>query len=200
MRLNVNCASCNGGEDCINDDVTLSLSSALKRHITTIKTLDLCIDDGDHNDVTIAGWRAFIKPLSDKGVDALTNALVNNSRLRELALSSNLDVTITGWIALSTLHRNPDSALKALDLGFNVSMNNYAMISFADRLANNSWLKNLEVTKFDSNNIVADGWEAVTHIVCNRSTLLSTYHSNHTFQKFCSKYYDGYLPEEVRSL
>ena len=70
------------------------------------------------------------------------------------------------------------------------------------RLANNSRLKNLELPNFDSNNIASDGWGAITHILCNRSSILSTYHSNHTLQKLCPSYQynDVYLPEDLRSL
>ena len=119
-----------------------------------------------------------------------------------LALSSTPNVTATGWLALSALLRNPDLALEALDLGFNVSINNNVMISFADGLASNSRLKNLELPNFDSTNIASDGWGAVTHILCNQSSILSTYHSNHTLQKLCPSYQynDVYLPEDLRSL
>jgi hypothetical protein len=69
-------------------------------------------------------------------------------------------------------------------------------------LANNSRLKNLELPNFDSNNIASDGWGAISHILCNQSSILSTYHSNHTLQKLCPSYQynDVYLPEDLRSL
>ena len=173
------------------------------------------ISDDDyerHNDITISGWRAFIQPLrscncalekvylcdsyiKDEGVDALTNAPVNNSRLRLLDLGDNPNVTATGWLALSTLLRNPDSALELLDLGLHVSINDNVMISFADALANNSRLMNLGLSNFDSNIISFDGWEAISHILCNKLSILSTYYSNHTLQKFCSKHCEYYLTD-----
>ena len=83
--------------------------------------------------MTIAGWLALLQPLQDPScrlkklildccaitdevAAVLTNALANNSMLRELGLVSNRDVTATGWVGFSTVLHNPNSALEILDL------------------------------------------------------------------------------------
>jgi hypothetical protein len=38
-----------------------------------------------------------------------------------------------------------------------------------------------------SNIITSDGWAAFTRILCNRASLLSTFDSNHTLQRFFEK-------------
>ena len=50
-------------------------------------------------------------------------------------------------------------------------------------------------------------WETVVKILCNTTSIMSTYNSNHTLERlsdpcdYCSSYEDGYwMPEEVRSL
>ena len=207
-------------EDYVNDAVALSLSSAVRRHITSLKSLDLCIYNTYDSDITIAGWRAFFPPLrrrncvleklylsgssiTDEGIYALTNALVNNSRLRELALVDSLDVTATGWLALSTVIRDPDSGLETLDLSGSDTVNDDVAISFADALTNNSRLNKLELITKHFNNITSDGWAALAQILCNRSSILSTYHSNHTLEhlsrKYDGSYDDSELPKDLRS-
>ena len=106
----------------INEAAALSLSSVLLRHRTTLETLDL---GWSIQNMTIAGWLAFLRPLQDPScrlkklilkciaitdevAAVLTNALANNSRLRELDLSNNCDVTTTGWVGFSTVLRNPN--------------------------------------------------------------------------------------------
>jgi hypothetical protein len=114
----------------MNEAAALSLSNVLLRHRATLETLDLL---WSIQNMSIAGWLSFLQPLQDpscrlKKLDlkfnaitdevatALGNALANNSRLRELYLSFNPNVTATGWVGFSTVLHNPNSALEILDL------------------------------------------------------------------------------------
>ena len=163
--------------------------------------------------MTIAGWLALLQPLQDPScrlkklildccaitdevATALRNALANNSMLRELGLVSNRDVTATGWVGFSTVLRNPNSALEILDLRGNL-INDHVMTSFADALANNNLLRELNL---DLENVSYDGYAAFNNILCNNASILSTYHSNHSLEKLCHTINESSLPEDLRSL
>jgi Ran GTPase-activating protein (RanGAP) involved in mRNA processing and transport len=92
----------------MNEKAVTSLSDALL-HNTTMKTLNL---EGNRI-ITLAGWNAIFRLLrnpnfaleelhlrcnhiTDEGLANLANALETNSRLRELDLGSNNDVTDAG--------------------------------------------------------------------------------------------------------
>jgi hypothetical protein len=91
--------------------------------------------------------------ITDEVAAVLTNALANDSRLRELDLSCNPDVTATGWVGFSAVLRNPNSALEKLDLRGN-RINDHVMTSFADALANNNMVRELNL---DLENVSYDG-------------------------------------------
>ena len=162
--------------------------------------------------MTIAGWLALLQPLQDPScrlkklildccaitdevAAVLTNALANISMLRELDLSYS-DVTATGWVGFSTVLRNPNSALEILDLSDN-RINDHVMTSFADALANNNLLRELNL---DLENVSYDGYTAFNNILCNDASILSTYHSNHSLEKLCHTINESSLPQDLRSL
>jgi hypothetical protein len=201
-----------GGNE-VNDTVILSLSNSLLNN-TTVKTLDL----SENGSVTIAGWNVLFRRLrdsdsalvnlnlsfnsiTDEGIDALTQVLVNNNRLRELNLRRNQDVTAAGWVALSIVLRYPSSALEKLDLSRN-HINNTVMVSYADALSDNSKLRELELDLDTNSNsiITTESYAACAHILCDISSVLSTYHSNHSLEKLSNESNEEFLPQDLRSL
>ena len=100
-----------------------------------------------------------------------------------LTFNGSSEVTNHGWMALSTLLRNPNSALEVLNLQENDIDNDTAFL-FAEALADNNTLKEL--------NIGVDGAvdyfssispAAFTRILCNTSSILDTNNSNHALGK-----------------
>jgi hypothetical protein len=99
----------------------------LLRHGATLKTLNLT---NSINNLSIVGWQALFQLLQDPSyrlekldlshnfiisdevavAAALSNALANNSRLRELDFSYSIDVCVTGWEAFLTVVCNPNTA------------------------------------------------------------------------------------------
>jgi hypothetical protein len=65
-------------------------------------------------------------------------------------------------------------------------------MSIADALAKNKQLKRLYIDL--NHGITSNGVAASTHLMCNTSSVLSTYHSNHTLGTLG---YDEKLPEDV---
>jgi Ran GTPase-activating protein (RanGAP) involved in mRNA processing and transport len=202
-----------------NDAVTLSLSNALLRHNTTLKTLTLTFLGRSTTrtstaSITDAGWTAIFQLLrdpnsvleklslfdnyfTDEAILALAIALANNSKLRELDLGHNHRVTPAGWVAFSAVLRHPNSALESLDLRRN-AINDQVVISFAEALSTNNRLRELYFATGEINSVTSDGYVAMTRILCNNSSILSTFNSNHTLEILhcnCTP-----LPEDLRSL
>ena len=61
----------------------------------------------------------MFKPITDEGIDELTNELVNNTRLRGHNFWRNHYITAVGCVALSIVLRDPNSALGKLVLSRN---------------------------------------------------------------------------------
>ena len=70
------------------------------------------------------------------------------------------------------------------------------MTSFADALANNNMLRELNLVLVNS----YDGYAAFSNILCNNASILSTFHSNHSLEKLCHTDEERSLPENFRSL
>ena len=197
----------------INNNVLLSFAEVLNR----LQEFSIC----NNTHVTTAGWiRLFtvlhnpdsaLRKLSladnffvDVVVDALTMALVGNNRLREVDLSNiilgnNDELTQTGWMGLSTVLRHPNSALEVIELR-GIHINDDIMFAFAEALTNNHILRELVLELDLENNITVDGYEAFEGILCNKSSIGSTFTSNHTLEKLCQKSDDSLLPENLKLL
>ena len=195
-----------GGRDMgVADAISLSLSNALLHHSTTLKTLNLSCVEG----LTIAGWNSIMQRIgdcallenldlsmngiTDENIAALTNALVNNRSLREINLSLIGGVSEAGCTAFSALLRNPESVLEIIDLSCN-SVNDEVMQSFLDALVNNTKLKefNVRMTSISSN-----GFAAFIHLLCNSTSIVTTYQSNHIIEKLWKKNDDDYDDDDL---
>jgi hypothetical protein len=223
----------------LKDTSADSLSNALQYHNTTLKKLFISEINIGGGTMTSTGWDAIFQFLqspesaleelevdgwseglslwpevekNDEQITPLTNALVNNCTLRKLYLSNSGGITETGWVTFSNVFRNGNSALESVYMGCNNFTDN-AMISFADALANNHILKELDL---DLGHFVPDrqitsvGYAAVSHMLCNKSSILSTFRSNNTLEKIChgkiqeagryNELAEGLLPEDLRIL
>jgi Ran GTPase-activating protein (RanGAP) involved in mRNA processing and transport len=135
-------------------------------------------------------------PITNEELEALTVVLETNSSLKTLMLSATNSITTEGWVTFSAVLRNQNSKLEILVL-YDSHMDDTVMNSFADALTINRNLQQLCVGNCDSVT-VNGGYAALTRTLCNKSSILSTYHSNHTLNML-----DGtstFLPEELSSL
>ena len=112
-------------------------------------------------------------------------------------LTFNSEITITGWDAFSAVFQNPDSELEELSLSSN-RFNDGTLVSLAPSLANNNKLKKLFLG-FDTN-ITVKGWTALSYVLCNTSSIMDTFHSNHMLQILCEGYDEDQLPGDIMSL
>lgn len=187
-----------------DDNVARSMSLAILHHNSTLKTLRL----GNNRNITVAGWATIFRHLrepncmletlslmnsgnicsiTDDVLAALTNVLQNNRKLTKLDLSHNTAVTIGGLISFSTILSNPNFALEEVSLT-DCQINNYVMTSFAEALVNNKMLRVLELNWLFNINIsftgtLTNGCAAFTRLLCNKSSIMSTYNSNHTLER-----------------
>ena len=106
--------------------------------------------------------------INDEGVEALVSALKNYSRLKELRLSNNPSITTRGWLSLATILEFSNSNLEVLGVGQN-NIDDEALASFADALANNCTLNALYTSRIPS--ITSEGWQSFSKFLCDRSSV-----------------------------
>jgi hypothetical protein len=148
--------------------------------------------------------------MTNEELEALTNALVTNSRLKRLELSGNSSITAEGWVTFSAFLRNPNSNFEKLSLvACNHINNDTVMNAFADALTSNHKLRELDMYWCDApNQVTSIGYDALTCMLCNSSSILSTFTSNHSLEEVNFEVYDNefeqllcdFLPEELTTL
>ena len=117
--------------------------------------------------------------IDDEGVDMIVQAFSHENKLKELNLGTNQSITIKGWKRLSTLLETPGCSLENLCIYHNYIGDEGALI-FAKALANNSTLKALRLDAEGS--ITTEGWAPFLKLLCDTSSVNSTYLSNHTLE------------------
>lgn len=118
--------------------------------------------------------------IDDEGVKVLTSTLTNNTRLTTLDLSYNPWVSNVGWRSLSTLLSTTN--LKNLQLNSNFIDDETAFL-FAGALLQNDTLESLVLTGH-RNTMTTAGWSAFSQLLCDTSSINSTFLSNHTIRYF----------------
>ena len=104
--------------------------------------------------------------MNDKGIDALVPALKMCDNLNILNVNGNPSITTRGWQHLATILENPNSNIIDIDL------------------TNNSSLKRLKLNKdwLSENRSSTESWLVLSEVLCNISSINSSYLSNHTLQ------------------
>ena len=192
----------NGGIDVLGSVLSIS-GSALK--ILDIDGMSYSNGSGGYVSITPRGWQRFFTTLQDsnlnlvklnlgsntiddEGIRVLIRLVSSMTSLKYLNLGSNIRVTPTGWQALSGFFQSPNFALETLGLSDN-NIDDDTLIGFTNALTQNTTLKMLSLYKeVDSDSedtddgifITGRGWAAITTLLCNKSSIMDTYNSNHT--------------------
>lgn len=116
---------------------------------------------------------------------AFSDALEKNSntKLKELDLRDIDMLTFEGWTAFAALLSFSTSVLEKMYFSlqtYDTTINDNVLILFAVALANNKMLRELELPLYDYNNITSVGYASFKRLLCNSSSIMSTYQSNHT--------------------
>ena len=180
------------------DNEGVAALGRLLSNMSTLETLDMISMDG----ITSQGWLAFFNTLQDSNLSmvkldigssgnnidddvmpSLTRAVSKMNLLKCLNLSNNELVTPTGWQALIAYLQSPNFALKSLTLNGN-NINDETVIAFTSALAHNKTLESLSLDgciNGDGNQlIITRGWGAFSNLLCNKTSIMDTYNSNHT--------------------
>ena len=130
--------------------------------------------------------------LDDERMICLGNALAVNKTVKYLDIDMEEENTLTseGWRGLSQCLRNPDSALETLKFRDNcyddeeVVAEGLAAILRA--LEGNSTLKELDIGYDSDDALFIDNWvwELFDRVLCDKTSIVNTYTSNHTLCEF----------------
>ena len=188
--------------NAIGDEGAAALGNSLADN-KTLKNLSL----QENRNITTTGWTAFARCLfnsslevlglsgntiNDEGATTLSNALANNVKLTELDLSNNLNITSSGWMAMSSLLQQPNSSLEIFCLSSTGNhITDEVAIAFANALVNNTSLRWLQFG--DDHAITTRGWTALSSTLCDKSSIERIYSSNHTLEGV------GWEPGELAS-
>jgi len=144
--------------------------------------------------------------IDDERMQLLVPLLSRMSSLKFLSLSRNELVSPTGWQALEGYLQIPNFALNELELNENNIVDD-ALVAFTTALVQNNTLKRLcldgtydEDTEEYNSLITEKGWEAVSTLLCNKTSIIDTYNSNHTLQGLSEDEHDHMnLPNDLLS-
>jgi hypothetical protein len=183
-----------GGTD-LDDAVLESLTNALANN-SHLRELIL-----GENTITSVGYRPLIhllqrpscrleslalRRLTDETVESIAVVLSTNTRLRELELRYNSQVSSTAWQILVTALRHSNTTLERLGLRYN-PIDSHLMLSLTDLLANNRTLTELSIGGMIGPDPSCGNPAAFTCILYDTSNILNTYNSNHTVEKLCEE-------------
>jgi len=204
------------GTSICNEGVTTL--GRLLSNMSSLKVLDM---DSNHS-ITPQGWQTFFNSIQDSnsdmvrlsfrynninygGLQLLVRLVSNMNSLRRLRLGSNQSVTPVAWQVLTGYLQRPSFVLKSFDLSDN-NIDDDALIAFAGALEHNKTLKQVDLEGiYDDETdelvylITEKGWGAVSTLLCNKTSILKTYTSNHTLKELGSHHDDMNLPDDLVS-
>jgi len=134
----------------------------------------------DSNEIGYEGFQSLIRMVS------------NMSSLKCLSLGGNSSMTPRSWQAITGYLRRPNFALEELRLNDN-RLNDDTLIAFTSALRHNKTLRRLDLEgctldedddsddEEDVNELITErGWEAMSTLLCSKTSIMDTYNSNHT--------------------
>ena len=159
----------------ITDNAMQSFADALVANINNSKLRNL--DFSGNTELTETGWATFFavllrNPNSAVKILHLNCTSINDNvmlsfaevlnRLQELSICSNYHVTTAGWIQLSTVLRNPDSALRKMSIKDN-SFKDVVVGALTMALTGNNRLKELVLSH--NNEVTQAGWMQLSTVL-----------------------------------
>ncbi len=135
--------------------------------------------------------------ISDRGLQALVEGLVNCDDLKVLSLSGNRMITASGLRSLSTLLQFESCALTEITL-WGIPFGDDGAVVLADALKGNTSMKQLSFGP-DSARVTTVGWKAFSELLCDTSNVNTTYLSNHSLERI-GKLDNGSAPSDVKAL
>jgi len=177
-------------------DIGVTALGKLLRNMATMEALIMHA----MKQISSQGWQAFFTILQDSNMSLVQLSFHNNiiddegmqllvrlvsrmSFFRFLDLSKIRLVSPVGWQVLSDYIQSPNFALTKLHLYGN-NINDDTVVAFANALTHNNTLERLHICGCaDEEGIVSitdRGWNAVSNLICNKTSITDTYYSNHS--------------------
>ncbi|KAL7486440.1 hypothetical protein ACHAW6_012043 [Cyclotella cf. meneghiniana] len=203
----------------IDDKSADVLATGLAHNITLEE-----LDGSSFVAVTVAGWLSVVSSLrnsnlplkrilfftgyaiNDEVVSLFGEVLTAKRDTIEMVCLACDHITAVGWTALSVAFGTPMPNLKELYLGSScydvddefapTNFDDDASVAFASGLNNKPCLKSLDLGPA---NITPKGWEAISKVLCDASSLDSILESNHTLH-WIGGYYSKYYPPNIYNL
>jgi hypothetical protein len=185
--------------------------------LQSLKTITLTHNDiGDDGVSSLVPGLASLRSLEklnlrgnsigDLGFQALVEGMSNCCSLTTLDLSHNRSITVSGLRSLATLFRSDSSSLIEVSL-YGIHVGDEGAVALADGLKGNKTLKNLGFNCYPfssyhngrhlviATGLTSAGWSAFSKLLCDTSTVNTTYLSNHTLEAIGT--YAG-APDDVK--
>ena len=160
LSVHPNLEQLNLGGNRLATNGCITLATLLKCSCTELNTLNLTNNE-----------------INEEGIDALVPALKNCIHLELLKLDNNTSISTKGWqILASVLNAPKNSSLTTLSIRHN-NIDDQAAAAFADALVNNGTLRVLYLVE---SSITDEGRKAFSKMLCDTSSVNSTFLSNHT--------------------
>ena len=184
--------------NAINDEGLQALAVGLRKH-PTLERLSLSM-----NAIGSEGLRALAaaelsslrflylsdNAINDEALGVLVEGFENFVSLETLDLSNNNMITPSGLAVLASVFLLESCSLKEMHL-YPSNIEDSGAKAFADALVGN---QSLEKLSFGCTNVTSEGWAALSSLLCDTSSINSTYLSNHSLKEIGSIYffeYDG---------
>ncbi|KAL7458561.1 hypothetical protein ACHAWC_010922 [Mediolabrus comicus] len=134
--------------------------------------------------------------IDDRGLQALAEGMMNCCNLSTIYLNDNPLITAAGLRYLSPLLQSEAHSLRVLRVT-RIDWGDDGAIALAEGLRGNKSLRELRFRPSTAG-MTSVGWSAFSKLLCDTSTINSTYLSNHTLTRVgCSDYEE--TPEDIRS-
>ena len=199
----------------VDDDGLAALASALDTN-GSLKDLDF----STNGSISHAGWINFFSSLhsnkledlnlcgnniNDGVVPTIVTALINQcSSLKKLGINRT-EITSVGWREVTTVLLRHSKVQELLFGGGTVGganddylVDDETLSMFANTLVDNKTLKGLEI--HCTQEITERGWNVIANVLCNKSTINSTFLSNHTLKRVTRPYDEDRIPSDVVTL
>ncbi|EJK51124.1 hypothetical protein THAOC_29736 [Thalassiosira oceanica] len=176
----------------LDDDCTTLLAQGLT-DCKQLQSLDLSDNRICDNglDVLVQSLPTSVDVLLLSGNDITLARHVLLLRFRVLDIWGNT-LCAGGTRVIAASLANPESRLEDLDLS-QCNIGDEGTATLADGLRNNQRLTRMSL---EDNNITERGWNALSSILCDASSINATYNSNHTLQDLGD--YGVQIPKDVR--
>lgn len=194
----------------VANEGAIALGNALTKN-TKLKTLNLYdLNSRGIPLVTATAWKAFFaclrvptsglrqidlrySSIDERGLVALADALASNSVVKMLDLSHNNQIPVAGWQSFFACLKTSNFAVKELYLQGN-NITDEAMFDLKNALDDNETLETLVLEPLIS--ITNIGWAHFRHLLCDRSSIMGIYASNHTLRNLGHQE----IPSDLHSL